>query len=93
MSQEQFFQELRNALHREGFSPQPEQDEVLPVKWDGLPLCRITSDGGVRYWQEDVSTPERERACERATDLACTVREYMTLLEQAPPLASPELDR
>ena len=91
MSQEQFFQELRNALHREGFSPQPEQDEVLPVKWDGLPLCRITSDGGVRYWQEDVSTPERERACERATDLACTVREYMTLLEQAPPLQTQSL--
>ena len=85
MNQEQFFQELRTALHREGFTPQPEQDELLPVEWDGLPLCRITSDGGVRYWQEDVATPERERACERATDLACTVREYMTLLEQAPP--------
>ena len=86
MNREQFFQELRTALHREGFVPQPEQDELLPVEWDGLPLCRITADGGVRYWQEDVVTPERERACERATDLACTVREYMTLLEQAPPL-------
>ena len=86
MNREQFFQELRTALHREGFTPQPEQDELLPVEWDGLPLCRITADGGVRYWQEDVATPERERACERATDLACTVREYMTLLENAPPL-------
>ena len=86
MNREQFFQELRTALHREGFTPQPEQDELLPVEWDGLPLCRITADGGVRYWQEDVATPERERACERATDLARTVREYMTLLENAPPL-------
>ena len=91
MNREQFFQELRTALHREGFTPQPEQDELLPVEWDGLPLCRITSDGGVRYWQEDVATPERERACERATDLACTVREYMTLLEQAPPLQAQSL--
>ena len=33
----------------------------------------------------------RERACERATDLACTVREYMTLLEQAPPLQAQSL--
>ena len=65
MNREQFFQELRSALHREGFTPQPEQDELLPVEWDGLPLCRITADGGVRYWQEDVATPERERACER----------------------------
>ena len=63
MNREQFFQELRTALHREGFTPQPEQDELLPVEWDGLPLCRITADGGVRYWQEDVATPERERAC------------------------------
>ena len=49
MNREQFFQELRTALHREGFTPQPEQDELLPVGWDGLPLCRITADGGVRY--------------------------------------------
>ena len=91
MNREQFFQELRTALHREGFTPQPEQDELLPVEWDGLPLCRITADGGVRYWQEDVATPERERACERATDLACTVREYMTLLEQAPLLQAQSL--
>ena len=76
MNREQFFQELRTALHREGFTPQPEQDELLPVGWDGLPLCRITADGGVRYWQEDVATPERERACERATDLACTCLLY-----------------
>ena len=61
MNREQFFQELRTALHREGFVPQPEQDELLPVEWDGLPLCRITADGSVRYWQEDVATPERDR--------------------------------
>ena len=58
MNREQFFQELRTALHREGFVPQPEQDELLPVEWDGLPLCRITADGSVRYWQEDVATPD-----------------------------------
>ena len=86
MNREQFFQELRTALHREGFTPQLEQDESLPVEWNGLPLCRITEGGGVRYWQEDVATPERERACERATNLARMVQEYMTLMEQAPPL-------
>ena len=86
MDRKQYFEELHIALTREGFTSQPKQGELLPVEWGGLPLCRITADGGVRYWQEDVATPERERACERATDLACTVREYMTLLEQAPPL-------
>lgn len=85
------FEELHIALTREGFTSQPKQGELLPVEWGGLPLCRITADGGVRYWQEDVATPERKRACERATDLACTVREYMTLLEQAPPLQAQSL--
>ena len=91
MDREQFYRELCTVLGREGFTTQPEQDDLLPVEWDGLPLCRITADGGVRYWQEDVAMPERERACERATDLACTVREYMTLLEQAPPLQAQSL--
>ena len=84
MSQELFFQELRIALHREGFTSQPEQGECLPVEWGGFPLCRITAGGGVRYRQGDVATPERERASEQVTDLACIVREYMALMEQAP---------
>ena len=91
MDRKQYFEELHIALTREGFTSQPKQGELLPVEWSGLPLCRITADGGVRYWQEDVAMPERERACERATDLACTVREYMTLLEQAPPLQAQSL--
>ena len=60
LDRKQYFEELHIALTREGFTSQPEQDELLPVEWDGLPLCRITADGGVRYWQEDVATPERE---------------------------------
>ena len=91
MDRKQYFEELHIALTREGFTSQPKQGELLPVEWGGLPLCRITADGGVRYWQEDVATPERKRACARATDLACTVREYMTLLEQAPPLQAQSL--
>ena len=91
MDRKQYFEELHIALTREGFTSQPKQGELLPVEWGGLPLCRITADGGVRYWQEDVATPKRKRACERATDLACTVREYMTLLEQAPPLQAQSL--
>lgn len=49
MDRKQYFEELHIALTRGGFTSQPEQDELLPVEWDGLPLCRITADGGVRY--------------------------------------------
>ena len=86
MDREQFFRELCTVLGREGFTTQPEQDDLLPVEWDSRPLCRITEGGWVRYWQEDVATSERNQACERATNLACMVQEYMTLMEQAPPL-------
>lgn len=86
MKRDTFFQELSRVLQRKGFTTQAEQDSLLPVEWDGHPLCRITEGGGVRYRQEDVATLEREQACEQATHLAGTVREYMTLLEQAPPL-------
>ena len=55
MNREQFFQELRTALHREGFTPQPGAGRIASCGWDGLPLCRITADGGVRYWQEGCS--------------------------------------
>ena len=45
LDRKQYFEELHIALTREGFTSQPEQDELLPVEWDGLPLCRITADG------------------------------------------------
>ena len=48
MDREQFYRELCTVLGREGFTTQPEQDDLLPVEWDGIPLCRITEGGGVR---------------------------------------------
>ena len=86
-----YFSELSLRLSKEGYTVHIGETDYLSADWQGLPLCRITADGGVRYGQEDVATPERQRACERATDLACTVREYMTLLEQAPPLQAQSL--
>ena len=38
MDREQFYRELCTVLGREGFTTQPEQDDLLPVEWDGLPL-------------------------------------------------------
>lgn len=86
MDSNQFFRELRTTLHREGFSVQTEQEGLLPVEWMGLPLCKISGGASIRYAHEDVDTLERERACQKVTDLACMVREYITLMEQAPPL-------
>lgn len=49
-------------------------------------LCRINEQGNVFYRQEEVDSPEREKACAKATDIAGTVLEYMNHLEHAPTL-------
>lgn len=76
MNQEVFFQELRRVLQREGFTTQAVQDGLLPVEWDGHPLCQISEGASTRYTHTNVDTPERELACQRATDLSCMVWEY-----------------
>lgn len=81
MDREPYFKELCIALAREGFTLQSEQDGLLPVNWNNLPLCRVTDAGGIRYWQENVAAPDQEQALGRATHLAGMVREYMTLLK------------
>ena len=86
MGSNQFFRELCTTLRREGSTAQPERDGLLPVEWMVLPLCKISDGASIRYAHKDVDTLERERACQKATDLACVVRKYMTLIEQAPPL-------
>src|SRR5699024_2925414 len=63
----------------------------LPVEWDGLPLCRITEGGGVRYWKRSVPRAEREGSVGGATILAATGRRYMTCLEQVRPLQADSL--
>ena len=47
MDREPYFKELCIALAREGFTLQSEQDGLLPVNWNNLPLCRVTDAGGL----------------------------------------------
>ena len=58
----------------------------MPVEYHSQRLCRINEQGNVFYRQEEVDSPEREKACAKATDIAGTVLEYMNHLEHAPTL-------
>ena len=86
MDREAYFQELSLCLQREGFTPLPIADGMLPVEWDGSPLCRISGSGSLRYRKEDVDGSRRETALSKATDITSTVLEYMTLMDSAPQL-------
>lgn len=86
MRKDLYFKELAIVLGRAGFTPLPQENDSLPVEYDGQRLCRINAQGNVFYRQEDVYSSERENACSKATDAAGTVLEYMSHLECAPAL-------
>ena len=82
-----YFEELSYALRRRELLPRPlEEDGLLPVEWNGRILCRVTESGAVRYDPTWVNTSRAKAALAQATEAAGTVMEYMTLLENAPPL-------
>lgn len=85
-TQHTYFAELGIALQKAGYTVQPEKSGVMPVEWNGCPLCRVTEDGGIRFRRDDTADPAAEAARDRVTDIASVVREYMTLIERAPDL-------
>lgn len=45
MEREPYFRELSTCLQREGFTVPLEEDGLLPVEWNGSPLCGISRNG------------------------------------------------
>ena len=58
MSQGLYFKELSIVLRQAGFTVLPEQEEFLPVEWEGQALCRITSEGRILYQREAICTDD-----------------------------------
>jgi len=80
--------EARRQLQSAGFEALRD-DDLLRVFLADRPLCRVTSTGAIRYHPED--TAGRDKAFDTVQDIAQTTWEYMTLLEQAPPLEAESL--
>ena len=91
-AQSKFFRELSVRLSHEGFDAPAIEGELLPVAFNGAPLCRITVNGGVRYRREDVDTEVMSEALDKVTGIAATTAEYMRLMQSAPPLKASSLD-
>jgi len=87
-----FFSEVGIALRREGYDTSSPDNGLLPVSADGLPLCRISEIGSVRYRDADIGSAERENALHEVTQTAETVAEYMKLMNAAPLLKTQGLD-
>ena len=84
MSQGPYFKELSIVLRQAGFSVLPEQDEFLPVEWEGQALCWITGEGSILYRHEAICTDDLADALMKAEELVGTVREYVEAVQNAP---------
>ena len=75
-----FLSEVGIVLRRGGYNTSVPDNGLLPVSADGLPLCRISETGSVRYRDVDIGSVEREDALHEVTQTAETVSEYMKLM-------------
>lgn len=82
------YAELGACLPRAGYKVLPEQDGLLPLEWNGIPICRITAGGGAQFHSRDLEPDGAEEAFDRATCIAHDTAEYLRLLETAQPLTA-----
>ena len=87
-----FLSEIGIVLRRDGYDTSVPDNGLLPILADGLPLCRISETGSVRYRDADIGSMEREVALHEVTQTAETVSEYMKLMDAAPLLKAQGLD-
>ena len=80
-----YFAETALALSRAGFHVEEIPDNKLGVWLDEQPLCEVGEIGGITYRSDNISTPERMAAKDKAYQIVRNTAEYMRQMEQAPP--------
>ena len=80
----EYLEELRIQLRSQGFTVHCNESRDIDVEHDGSTLCRINDCGNLGYFAEKIVG--KELILDRIREMARSTREYMTLIEQAPPL-------
>ena len=91
-----YLTETARALCAAGFNVEQTAEAKLAVIWEGQKLCdvsEISDVGGITYRNENIATPERVVAKDKAYRIVCTTAEYMRLMETAPSLSVKGLER
>ena len=89
---DRYYKELAIRLSGEGYGVEPMEDGLLPVRWLGEPLCRVTAGGGAQFREAELDRDGGRAAFDRAVDIAREVRQYMDLMDAAPVLKASGLD-
>lgn len=84
-----YLKELSIQLRSQEFIVRPGASGDIDVEYEGAALCRINDRGNLGCFAEKIA--EKEGVLDRIRETARSTREYMTLLEQAPPLEAEEL--
>ena len=77
-----YLSETSRVLRNAGFDVEPQTDGSLAVSFEGISLCKVVKPGGITYRQENLTTPEQERAKDQAFELTRMVSEYMRAMDQ-----------
>lgn len=87
-----YYAEVGLRLREAGFGAGPPEDAVLPIGWQGIPLCRIGPGGGVTFKPEVRESEELAPQLDKAVCIARTTAQYIGIMEGAPPLKARGLD-
>ena len=85
-----YLKELSILLRSQGFIVHPGETRDIDVEHDGSTLCRINDSGNLGYFADKIAG--KESILDRISNTARSTQEYMTLLEQAPPLKADGLE-
>ena len=87
-----YYAEVGIRLREAGFGAGPPESGVLPVGWQGIPLCRISPGGGVTFKPEVRESEDLAPQLDKVIRMAKITAEYMNVMEDAPPLKARDLD-
>lgn len=82
--QARYFEEVAIRLKQANYTPLPQEENMMPVRWRGALLCRVTPSGGVGYKESAMKDKTFENARNQVYIIAHTVLEYMAMMESDP---------
>lgn len=77
-----YLTETSRVLRNAGYDVEPQTDGSLSVSLEGNSICQVVKPSGITYRQENLSSPELEKAKDQAFELTRMVSEYMRAMDQ-----------
>lgn len=88
MDSNRFFAEVTRRIAPQGITAGELNNGCLPLVFgpSGSPICRVTENGEVQYWEKDMDTQEKVEARRYITSECHSAAEYVQAMENAFPL-------